>query len=101
MLPFLTRENLTLRSRCEGLPEYVCKSRGLSRSFSKILRLDVEGALKHNPYAIRIFLFFAFQLAFRIIFSFAYRRFGDRIITADIVLSAIYFLMAFYPLVLP
>jgi hypothetical protein len=41
-------------------------SKGLSASFSEIVRGNFDEALSHNPHAIRVFLFFAAQLFLRI-----------------------------------
>lgn len=77
-------------------------SLGLSRAFSALVRGDVALANQFNPYALTIFLFFCFQFLFRLIslkvdsFSFINKRIWIRI---DIVLLALSFLIAFYPLI--
>jgi hypothetical protein len=78
-------------------------SSGLSRSFSAIIRYDVQAALKLNPYSIQIFLFFAFQLVFRILTFFLIKSNFSWInvyILTDITLSVISFLLVFRPLII-
>ena len=41
-------------------------STGLSRSFSSIVRFDLESARRYNPFGIRIFVFFLLQLLMRL-----------------------------------
>lgn len=98
-LPYL---NFGLRSSCEGLPLAYCKSRGLTRAFSQILRFHFQRAIAYNPFSIKIFCFFFFQLIARFlinrIISFSLFR---RILIFDVFISAISFLFCFYNLVLP
>lgn len=73
-------------------------STGLSRSFSAIIRFDFEKARSLNPYGIRIFLCFLVQLFMR----FGGFFLGDlknrqNIIIADILLSALIFIILFWP----
>lgn len=98
-LPLLNNYNLAVQSNCENMPEALCKSRGLSRGFSKMIRFDVEAAQAANPYTARVFFFFLIQFGLRILFSFGYRRFAGRMIIVDIILSTGYFLLAFFPFV--
>lgn len=98
-LPYL---NFGLRSSCEGLPLAYCKSRGLTRAFSQILRFHFQEAIAYNPFSIKIFCFFFFQLIARFlinrIISFSLFR---KILIVDVSISAISFLFCFYNLVLP
>lgn len=98
-LPYL---NFGLRSSCEGLPLAYCKSRGLTRAFSQILRFHFQEAIAYNPFSIKIFCFFFFQLIARFlinrIISFSLFR---KILILDVSISAISFLLCFYNLVLP
>lgn len=98
-LPYL---NFGLRSSCDGLPLIYCKSRGLTRAFSQILRFHFREAILYNPFSIKIFGFFLFQLAERFfincIISFPIFK---RVLIFDISLSVISFLFCFYNLVLP
>lgn len=98
-LPYL---NFGLRSSCEGLPLAYCKSRGLTRAFSQILRFHFQEAIAYNPFSIKIFCFFFFQLIARFlinwIISFSLFK---KVLIFDISISAISFLFCFYNLVLP
>jgi hypothetical protein len=98
-LPYL---NFGLRSSCEGLPLAYCKSRGLTRAFSQILRFHFQEAIAYNPFSIKIFCFFFLQLIVRflinMIISFSLFR---KILIFDVSLSVISFLFSFYNLVLP
>ncbi|SCY22362.1 Protein of unknown function [Flavobacterium anhuiense] len=98
-LPYL---NFGLRSSCEGLPLAYCKSRGLTRAFSQILRFHFQEAIAYNPFSIKIFCFFFLQLIARflinMIISFSLFR---KILIFDVSLSVISFLFSFYNLVLP
>ncbi|WP_374121111.1 DUF2752 domain-containing protein [Flavobacterium sp. LHD-85] len=98
-LPYL---NFGLQSSCEGLPLVYCKSRGLTRAFSQILRFHFQEAIAYNPFSVKIFGFFLFQLLVRffinwIISSSLFRR----ILIFDVSISAISFLFCFYNLILP
>jgi len=98
-LPYL---NFGLRSSCEGLPLAYCKSRGLTRAFSQILRFHFQKAIAYNPFSIKIFCFFFLQLIARflinMIISFSLFR---KILIFDVSISVISFLFSFYNLVLP
>lgn len=98
-LPYL---NFGLSSSCEGLPLAYCKSRGLTRAFSQILRFHFQKAIAYNPFSIKIFCFFFFQLIARFlvnrIISFSLFR---KILIFDVSISVISFLFSFYNLVLP
>ena len=98
-LPYL---NFGLSSSCEGLPLAYCKSRGLTRAFSQILRFHFQEAIAYNPFSIKIFCFFFLQLIARflinMIISFPLFR---KILIFDISISVISFLFSFYNLVPP
>ncbi|WP_366047128.1 DUF2752 domain-containing protein [Flavobacterium sp.] len=98
-LPYL---NFGLRSSCDGLPLIYCKSRGLTRAFSQILRFHFREAIVYNPFSIKIFSFFLFQLVARFfincIISFPIFK---KVLIFDISLSVISFLFCFYNLILP
>lgn len=98
-LPYL---NFGLRSSCEGLPSIYCKSRGLTRAFSEILRFHFREAIIFNPFSIKIFGFFLFQLMARFfingIISFSTFKI---VLIFDILVSVISFLFCFYNLILP
>lgn len=50
----------------EQLTGQSCPSCGLSRSFSSIMRGDLQAAEEYNVYGIRVFLFFLFHLVMRL-----------------------------------
>jgi len=75
-----------------------CVSCGLSHSFSLIVRGRIAEAQQYNIYGLRVFLFFAAQLAMRIYFSLLYVRpavIRRNLIIYDIAGSVIIFLLAF------
>ncbi len=98
-LPYL---NFGLQSSCEGLPLAYCKSRGLTRAFSQILRFHFQEAIAYNPFSIKIFCFFFFQLIARFlinwIISFSIFK---KVLIFDVSISALSFLFCFYNLILP
>ncbi|OXB18211.1 hypothetical protein B0A71_14895 [Flavobacterium tructae] len=79
-----------------------CKSRGLTRAFSEILRFHFHEAIICNPFSIKIFGFFLFQLAARFfingIISFSIFKI---VLIFDISVSVVSFLFCFYNLILP
>lgn len=98
-LPYL---NFGLHSSCEGLPLAYCKSRGLTRAFSQILRFRFQEAIAYNPFSIKIFVFFFLQLIARffinwIISSSTFKS----ILILDVSISVASFLFCFYNLILP
>ena len=77
-------------------------SKGLSASFSEIVRGNLAGANSANPYGIRIFLFFAIQLALRISVSLIVQTGRIRIgvlVLVDASVSGALFLWSFAPLI--
>lgn len=50
----------------EQLSGQSCPSCGLSRSFSSIMRGDLQAAEAYNEYGMRVFLFFLFHLVMRL-----------------------------------
>ncbi len=98
-LPYL---NFGLRSSCEGLPVVYCKSRGLTRAFSQILRFHFREAIIYNQFSIKIFGFFLFQLIARFFINGIISFFLFKIVLVfDISVSAVSFLFCFYNLILP
>lgn len=95
--PFL---GFGFRSSCEGMPLSYCKSRGLTRAFAQILRFNFSEAIAYNPYSIKIFLFFLIQLVTRFFISKIVRLSNlKRVLTCDILVSAVFFVFSFYNLV--
>jgi hypothetical protein len=76
-------------------------STGLSRSFSEIVRLDLDRARKYNPYGIRIFSFFLLQLLLRIAGSllalYARAEILRTAIISDALCSSFLFILCFWP----
>lgn len=76
-----------------------CVSCGLSHSFSLIIRGRLDEAYSWNIYGMRVFIFFAAQFIFRILFSYIYIRYtGTRkqLIRLDIFGSSLIFLLSFW-----
>lgn len=81
-----------------GIP---CETCGISRSFSEIVRFDLQSAREFNRNGIPIFLFFLIQLFLRILFSIiSYKNWLKQrnLIIVDSVLSVILFLITFHNL---
>lgn len=77
-------------------------SKGLSESFSEIVRGNLVDATRINPYGLRIFAFFAFQLLLRVFFTLSVRLRSDKIMylaIADSIISLALFLWCFAPLI--
>jgi hypothetical protein len=73
----------------------------LSRSFSSVIRLDLQKAKEWNPYGPRLFAFFALQFLMRLLFTAllaGFRRAENKLIIADVALSLSLFLYCFFPL---
>lgn len=97
-LPYLS---LSLVSSCEGMPLIYCKSRGLSRAFSEIVRFNFTEALNYNSYSIKLFAFFLIQLLLRVGINFILTTKNyKKILLSDIMVSVLFFLFSFYKLVL-
>ncbi|WP_372755055.1 DUF2752 domain-containing protein [Labilibaculum sp.] len=78
-------------------------STGLSRSFSALIRGDIQEAKNYNSEALPIFLFFFFQLIFRSLSSVLIKNNFSALkiyILTDITLSALTFYLTFRPLIL-
>jgi len=86
----------------EKLTGEECVSCGLSHSFSLIIRGKISEAYDWNVYGLRVFIFFAAQLIMRIIFSIFYLKYpetNNQLITYDIAVSAMLFLVCFLPFI--
>lgn len=84
----------------EKLTGEPCVSCGLSHSFSLIIRGRISEAYNWNIYGLRVFIFFAAQLLMRIVFSVFYIKYpdyGKQLITYDIAVSIMLFLVSFLP----
>ncbi len=86
-----------IHERISGEP---CVSCGLSHSFSLIVRGRISEAYEWNIYGLRVFIFFVAQLFMRIVFSVFYLKYpdsGKHLITYDIAVSIMLFLVSFLP----
>jgi hypothetical protein len=76
-------------------------SSGLSRSFSEIVRFHFTEARQFNPYGIRIFSFFAVQLALRVFLSILLMQpvqlQFQKVVVADVLFSVLFFVFSFWP----
>jgi hypothetical protein len=63
------KENHPIKSACKTITGEPCKTTGLSRSFSEIVRFKFKSAKSYNEFGIKIFLFFLIQLVLRLITS--------------------------------
>jgi len=91
-----------IASSCEGMPLIYCKSRGLTRAFSQILKLNFQEAIVFNPYSLKIFLFFLIQFLVRILINIKVNLQNFKtILFLDIFGSILFFLFSFYNLILP
>lgn len=98
MLPFF---NFGFHSLCEGMPLAYCKSRGLTRAFSQLLRLNFAEAIVYNPYSIKIFLFFLTELIARFCINLIVTASNfKKVLTFDVLMSTLFFIFSFYNLVL-
>lgn len=96
LLTTTTSTTLSIRSACEGLPEALCKSRGLTRDFMALVRGKKELI---NPYSYSIFLFFVYVGVSRgILLLLPARRYNKKILVVDIAILCLFFLYAFLPL---
>jgi len=94
------RDNYPVVCLHEKLTGEPCISCGLSHSFSLIVRGRISEAFEWNIYGLRVFIFFASQLLMRIVFSVLYIKYpdsGKQLITYDIAVSIMLFLVSFLP----
>jgi hypothetical protein len=94
------RDNYPVVCVHEKLTGESCVSCGLSHSFSLIVRGRISEAYEWNIYGLRVFIFFAAQLLMRIVFSVFYIKYPDsckQLITYDISVSIMLFLVSFLP----
>lgn len=94
--------SIGISSSCKGMPLIYCKSRGLTRAFSQILRFNFKEAIAFNRYILKIFLFFLIQLFLRIFINIKVNlQYFKTILFLDIFGSILFFLFSFYNLTLP
>ena len=92
------KDNHFVKSACIEITGKPCKSVGLSRSFSEIVRFEFDSARKYNPYGIKIFSFFFIQLFLRLgvtilLIKDFFKR--ERILYSDVIASILLFLVTF------
>ncbi|MBN1115580.1 MAG: DUF2752 domain-containing protein [Bacteroidales bacterium] len=77
-------------------------STGLTRCFMAIMEFDFSSARQYNPYGIKVFLFFAFQLIMRVVLNQiikANRLNMKAIVYSDIIISTGLFIFCFWPFI--
>lgn len=96
------KNNYPIKSACKTITGKPCKSTGLSRSFSEIVRLNFHQAKKYNQYGIKIFSFFLIELLMRFFISFLIYKKPTQIksiIFFDAFFSATLYVYCFWGLV--
>jgi len=78
-------------------------SRGLSKSFSEIVRGNISAAKLINPHSLQIFAFFLIQLVMRVAGFAAAKIIGSpfpvKVIAVDVCISLALFVFCFAPLI--
>jgi hypothetical protein len=81
-----------------------CSTCGFSRAFSSFTHFEFKEGVNYNKQALACYLFFVSQFLFRLtivlISRFKENAFKKPFITAEIVLTILLFLYAFYPLLM-
>ena len=80
----------------------ISPSKGLSASFSEMARGNLNEALSHNIYGLRVFSFFATQLLLRVFFTISLFLLPYKtlhIVLTDVTLSIALFIWSFAPLI--
>ena len=96
------KDNYPITCIHETLTGEQCVSCGISHSFSLIVRGRIVEAYQWNLNGMRVFIFFAAQLALRVAFSIFYLKYPDtrkQLIVIDCIGSGIIFLVAFWPFI--
>jgi hypothetical protein len=95
------KSNYPIQSESGLFSDQDSMSKGLSRSFSSIVRFKYSDARSYNQYGIQVFVFFLIQLFMRIFFLFSYDKYEDlghkNIVIIDSMISGGLFLMFFMP----
>ena len=94
--------NYPIQSACINKSQNSCPSRGLSRSFSEIVRFNFNNALKYNKHGIKVFSFFFIQLFLRILASFLlFKKINKRpLIITDSILSVVLYIYCFNEIII-
>ncbi|MCB2194388.1 MAG: hypothetical protein KQH79_00925 [Bacteroidetes bacterium] len=96
------KNNHPIPSNCAQIEGHPCKSEGLSRSFSEIVRLRFESTKSYNEYGLKIFSFFFIQFFLRIVVSLLlYYQIikKNKLIILDSLISAGLYLYCFWGLI--
>ena len=96
------KENHPIKSACESITGKSCKSVGLSRSFSEIVRFKFASAKYYNKNGIKVFLFFLIQffLRFTVSFFLYIRIFKQKhILVLDSIFSTGLYLYCFWGII--
>ncbi|MFP4025132.1 MAG: hypothetical protein ACLFVR_11470 [Thiohalospira sp.] len=97
------KKNHPIQSACENITGEPCKSSGLSRSFSEIVRLKFHSAIQYNKYGLKIFSFFFIEFFLRIAASFIFYKKPKQknlIIITDSALSIALYIYCFWELII-
>ncbi len=97
------KNNHPIKSACATIKGHPCKSEGLSRSFSEIVRFQFESAKSYNQYGIKVFLFFFIQLFLRFIASFILYKKAikqNTLVVFDSLLSVSLYIYCFWGIIL-
>lgn len=93
------KNNHPIQSNCAHIEGHPCKSEGLSRSFSEIVRFRFESAKSYNRCGLKVFSFFFIQFFLRIVVSLVlYFQIikQNRLIILDSIISAGLYLYCFW-----
>ncbi|HAF30170.1 MAG TPA: hypothetical protein DCG75_14105 [Bacteroidales bacterium] len=96
------KDNHPIKSACANIDGHPCKSEGLSRSFSEIVRFNLESAKSYNKYGLQIFSFFLIQLLMRFATSYVlYKKaiLKSNLIIIDSVISACLYMYCFWGMI--
>lgn len=93
LFPFLPYK---IPSLCNETQIVFCKSKGLSRAYAEIMRLNFDKAQLYNGFSIRTFIFFVYGFLSRIFYSLVFFRIkSQRVIYIDVVISTMLFMICF------
>jgi hypothetical protein len=96
------KNNYPIKSACKTITREACKTTGLSRSFSEIVRFKFDSAKSYNKFGIKIFLFFLIQFFLRFISSLYlfYKTFKQkRLVILDSLVTLSLYLFCFWGII--
>lgn len=97
------KDNHPIKSACANIENHPCKSEGLSRSFSEIIRFKFESARSYNNSGIRIFSFFLIQLFMRFsatLLLYYKKVFQNRLVVIDSIISVSLYVYCFWRIII-